>query len=47
MSWLGVFALLLAGIGLHALIAYHVTQRSSEFGVRMVYATEENPLGTA
>jgi len=44
MSWLGVFALLLAGIGLHALIAYHVTQRSPEFGVRMALGARREDI---
>jgi putative ABC transport system permease protein len=35
MGWLGVFALLLAATGLHALVAYQVAQRGPEFGVRM------------
>jgi len=44
MSWLGVFALLLAAIGLHALIAYHVTQRSPEFGVRMALGARREDI---
>jgi len=44
MSWLGVFALLLAGIGLHALIAYHVAQRAPEFGVRMALGARREDI---
>ena len=44
MSWLGVFALLLAGIGLHALIAYHVSQRGPEFGVRMALGARREDI---
>jgi predicted permease len=46
MSWLGVFALLLAGIGLHALIAYHVARRSPEFGVRMALGARREDILT-
>jgi len=44
MSWLGVFALALAGIGLHALIAYHVAQRAPEFGVRMALGARREDI---
>ena len=44
MSWLGVFALVLAAIGLHALIAYHVAQRSPEFGVRMALGARREDI---
>jgi len=44
MSWLGVFALLLAGIGLHALIAFHVSQRGPEFGVRMALGARREDI---
>jgi putative ABC transport system permease protein len=44
MSWLGAFALLLAGIGLHALIAYHVSQRGPEFGVRMALGARREDI---
>jgi predicted permease len=44
MSWLGVFALLLAGIGLHALIAFHVAQRAPEFGVRMALGARREDI---
>jgi len=44
MSWLGVFALLLAGLGLHALIAYHVAQRAPEFGVRMALGAQRGDI---
>jgi len=44
MSWLGVFALVLAAIGLHALIAYHVARRSPEFGVRMALGARREDI---
>jgi ABC-type antimicrobial peptide transport system permease subunit len=44
MSWLGIFALVLAAIGLHALIAYHVARRSPEFGVRMALGARREDI---
>jgi predicted permease len=44
MSWLGVFAVLLAAIGLHALIAFHVSQRAPEFGVRMALGAKREDI---
>ena len=46
MSWLGAFALLLAAIGLNALIAFHVAQRSPEFGVRMALGARREDILT-
>jgi predicted permease len=44
MSWLGVFALLLAAIGLHALVAFQVAQRGQEFGVRMALGARREDI---
>ncbi len=44
MSWLGVFALILAAIGLHGLVAYQVAQRGQEFGVRMALGARREDI---
>ncbi len=44
MSWLGVFALLLAAIGLYALVAFHVTRRGPEFGMRMALGAQREDI---
>ena len=44
MSWLGAFALVLAAIGLHALVAFQVAQRGQEFGVRMALGARREDI---
>lgn len=44
MSWLGLFALALAAIGLYALVAFHVARRAPEFGVRMALGARREDI---
>ncbi|HEY6196904.1 MAG TPA: FtsX-like permease family protein, partial [Candidatus Eisenbacteria bacterium] len=44
MSWLGLFALALAAIGLYALVAFHVARREPEFGVRMALGARREDI---
>ena len=46
MSWLGLFALGLAAIGLYALVAFHVARRAPEFGVRMALGARREDILT-
>ena len=44
MWWLGLFALVLAAIGLYALVAFHVARRTPEFGVRMALGARREDI---
>lgn len=44
MSWLGLFALALAAVGLYALVAFHVARRAPEFGVRMALGARREDI---